>query len=67
MESKEVTRRGAWVLLTPGELLIISNALNEVCNGIDIPEFSTRMGVSLEEVQSLLKSIGVLYDQVAGK
>ena len=28
------------------ELLVVSNALNEVCNGIDVPEFHARIGAS---------------------
>jgi hypothetical protein len=46
------------VELTPHELLIINNALNEVCNGISLEgEFSTRMGCSLEEALELLAKI----------
>jgi hypothetical protein len=42
------------------ELLIISQALNEVCNGIKIEdwEFATRMGCSRAEAQHLLTQIG---------
>ncbi len=43
--------------LTLEELCIINNALNEVCHGIDVPEFSTRMGASLTEVQALLDKV----------
>jgi len=39
------------------ELETLNNALNEICNGIDVPEFETRIGVKLEAAQSLLKSI----------
>jgi len=41
--------------LTRGELEIINNALNEVCNGIDLEgEFSTRMGCTIEEARAVL-------------
>jgi hypothetical protein len=43
--------------LSIGELNLINNAINEVCNGIDIPEFSTRIGASVEEVATLLREI----------
>ena len=44
--------------LSPHELLIINNALNEVCNGISLEgEFSTRMGCSHEEALELLAKI----------
>jgi hypothetical protein len=42
--------------VSPEELLAVTNALNEVCNGIDIPdaEFQTRIGVSREFLATLL-------------
>jgi hypothetical protein len=64
MIEKDVADGGAGVFLTADELLILSNALNEVCNGLDIPEFATRIGAEREDALRLLKSIGNLYDQV---
>ena len=49
MELKKVDASGAWVVLSPDDLLTVCNALNEVCNGIDVPEFAMRMGVTREE------------------
>jgi hypothetical protein len=43
------------------ELLAINNALNEVCNALDVREFDTRMGCSREFAKSLLKGIGEAY------
>ena len=43
--------------LTVEDLRIINNALNEVCHGIAVPEFATRMGASLPEVQALLDRV----------
>ena len=42
------------------ELELINNALNEVCNGIDISEFMTRLGQSEEAAQTLLKRLNSL-------
>jgi hypothetical protein len=39
------------------ELVIISNALNEVCNGLDIWEFEIRIGVPRDEVLVLLAKV----------
>jgi hypothetical protein len=64
MKVKEANESGAWVFLTPDDLLMVSNALNEVCNGLDVPEFATRIGVERQEALGLLKNIGVLYDKV---
>jgi hypothetical protein len=54
-------RRGMKVELTKDELRIINNALNEVCNGIDLEgEFDTRMGCTVAEARELLAKIDVL-------
>ena len=34
------------LFVTRGEFSLLSNALNEVCNGIEVWEFSTRLGSS---------------------
>jgi hypothetical protein len=52
------------VALTVEELRIINNALNEVCHGIDVPEFATRMGASLPEVKALLDRIHAMLPPV---
>jgi hypothetical protein len=65
MELKRVDDSGVWVLLNSDELLTICNALNEVCNGLDIPEFAIRMGVMREEALDLLKTARVIYEKIA--
>ncbi|RYH33153.1 MAG: hypothetical protein EON54_20530 [Alcaligenaceae bacterium] len=47
-----------------GELLIVNAALNEVCNGIALSEFETRIGADRERVAALLKEIGSLLDEM---
>jgi len=39
------------------EIGCINNALNEVCNGIDIAEFETRLGCSVKKMQDLLSQV----------
>ena len=49
------------VELTKDELGIINNALNEVCNGIDLEgEFETRMGCTVEEARAVLARVHTL-------
>lgn len=49
------------VELTKDELGIINNALNEVCNGIDLEgEFDTRMGCTVEEARAVLAKVHAL-------
>lgn len=52
------------VELTKEEMLLINNSLNEICHGINIPEFQTRIGVTKETAERLLDDIGALYDQM---
>jgi hypothetical protein len=54
-------KRGMKVELTKDELGIINNALNEVCNGIDLKgEFDTRMGCTVAKARELLAKIHAL-------
>ncbi|HJS03050.1 MAG TPA: hypothetical protein VJ832_06210 [Variovorax sp.] len=46
------------------ELLIVNAALNEVCNGIAVFEFETRIGANRERVAALLKEISSLIDKM---
>jgi hypothetical protein len=48
--------------LTLHDLYVLHQALNEVCHGIEVPEFSTRMGASREEVLALMKRLGEAID-----
>ena len=55
------SRNSMTVEFTRNELEILSNALNEVCNGIHLEgEFDTRMGCSVEEARTLLAKIHAL-------
>jgi len=52
------------VNLTKDDLFIILSALNEICNGIDIFEFETRIGASKVEVQLLEERIKTMLNQL---
>jgi hypothetical protein len=64
MEMRKVEGGKALVLLDTDDLLILSNALNEVCNGIEVPEFATRMGVSLEEALTMQRAVNAIYERL---
>ncbi|HEX3943058.1 MAG TPA: hypothetical protein VHW69_03120 [Rhizomicrobium sp.] len=63
MQVLENTPNGIDVRLTRDELGLLGNALNEVCNGVHIPdwEFQTRLSVEREELQKLLDQIVAAY------
>ena len=56
---KSWTTTGADITLSRDELIMLNNALNEVCNGVDIPEseFQTRLGYERSDLQVLLDQI----------
>jgi len=56
------TRDAITIEFSKDELESINNSLNEVCNGIDVPEFSTRMGATKAEVLELLRRVSEALD-----
>ena len=48
--------------LTHNELILLNNALNEVCHGLDIPEFSIRLGASWDELEALRRQINAALE-----
>lgn len=57
MEFIQETDDGAQVRLTTNELVLLANALNEICNGLDLPEFTSRVGAERCEAIRLLETI----------
>ena len=64
MEVKNIELSSATIRLNEDELIIINNALNEVCNALDNAEFFTRMGANEQEVEGLLDDIGKVIDSI---
>jgi hypothetical protein len=54
------------VAVTTDELIALGNCLNEVCNGIELFEFETRVGASREEVARMLDKILVARQVTRG-
>lgn len=51
------------ISLTREEILMICNTLNEICNGVEIPDFEVRMGYSESEFNDLFKKIKEILRQ----
>lgn len=64
MEVIDIAAERSQINIDREELLIVNAALNEVCNGIALPEFETRIGAGRERVVALLKEIGALLDEM---
>jgi hypothetical protein len=54
----------AELALSRDELLLVNNALNEVCNGIDMFEFATRLGAGRDRVAALLAEVRSLIESM---
>ena len=67
MQILSLTDQGSSVQLSLQELIVINNSLNEVCNGLRIPEFSTRIGETKEAVEKLLAEFGAQIDEINRK
>lgn len=66
MKVKRVTK-DAEIEFSYEEMLVLSAALNEVCNGIDVFEFETRIGVEKAKVEILMSEIQAVFDQIEKK
>jgi hypothetical protein len=49
--------KSAEISLTADEVAIIINALNEVCNDMEVDEFNARIGADRPKVMRLLEQI----------
>jgi hypothetical protein len=64
MEARAIAIRSADLRISDDELMMLNNALNEVCNGFDLDEFETRIGASRERASELLAAINRLLEQM---
>jgi hypothetical protein len=57
----------ATLTFSAAELNLLSNALNEICNGIPIgdDEFQTRLGADRKTARKLLADVGYAIGQLA--
>jgi hypothetical protein len=65
MAGKRQPKSTVPVSFTVDELVMINNALNEVCNGVDFEddEFRTRMGFPRQQVLALLAKVSDLLEK----
>ncbi|MDY0924197.1 MULTISPECIES: hypothetical protein [unclassified Leclercia] len=64
MDVISVAGKQAQLTIDENELLILNSALNEICNGISVPEFETRIGASKEDVCALLNDVSHILDKM---
>ena len=61
MNALQISQEKITIEISKDELGVLSNALNEVCNGIEVWEFDTRMGIKIEGARSILDSLTSIY------
>jgi hypothetical protein len=64
MEIIDIAAERSQVQIGRDEHLIVNAALNEVCNGVAVFEFETRIGADRARVAALLKEVGALLDKM---
>ena len=57
MQARRLDRDSIEILATRAELDVLRQCLNEVCSGIAIPEFETRIGASIDDVRVMLRTL----------
>jgi hypothetical protein len=67
MAARRQGKQSVPVSFTTDELVMINNALNEVCNGVDFAddEFRTRLGFPREQVRALLGKVSDLLEKAS--
>ena len=62
MQIRESDQAHVVLDLSRNEMILLNNALNEVCHGLDLPDFSTRLGAERGELESLLSQMSKVLD-----
>lgn len=55
----------ALLRLTRDELVVLANALNTVCNAVDLPEFTTLLCVDRSEAEALLADLAAVLQRMS--
>jgi hypothetical protein len=63
MKIEKITDGSFVIRANVDELLILNNTLNEVCNGLPLKDFETRIGAPLLAVELLLKEVSEALDR----
>lgn len=53
------------VELSRNELILLNNSLNEVCHGLHLPDFATRLGAGWDELEALRRQINTALEKMA--
>lgn len=64
MKVLDVNRDQSKIELSHDDLLIMNSALNEICNGIALFEFETRIGAGRDQATELMRELSDVLDKM---
>lgn len=64
METIYVNSEKAQMEMSLDDLRLLCNALNEVCNGIDVPEFETRLGATPKYAEAVMLGLREVIESI---
>ena len=67
MELIERKGGGVFIRLSDRELMIAHNALHEVCRGVEVPKFSSRIGAEEPEADKLFEEFHAVLERTRQK
>jgi hypothetical protein len=68
MQVRESDEAHVVLEVSRNELILLNNALNEVCHGLDLADFTTRLGAGRDELEALLQEVsGALEGMIERK
>jgi hypothetical protein len=65
MKTIEIKKNKIKLELSRYELAILNNALNEVCNGIEVKNFESQMGMKTDEAEIFFDKLNLAYKELA--
>jgi hypothetical protein len=65
MNAVKINKDKITLELSKNELGVLGNALNEVCNGIEVWEFDTRMGIKIDDARNILEYLISIYTKAS--
>ncbi len=61
MDEIKINKDQVTLKFSADEMLLISNSLNEICNGIEVNEFETRIETTEDQARILLKAMSFTF------
>lgn len=64
MKLQHISNETVIIEFSKNDLGLIDNALNEVCNGIEVKDFDRKMGVTIDDARKILRDLTSFYREI---